>query len=171
MGISAPTRIILHSRAPPTRAPTQRQPAPPRTPQRLRDPPRVTPPVAVAEAKCWWLEPGPADPARPQCVLHFSSSLERPPRTRRVAHSAMAPSRQERRKAERAAAKRAPAQTGAVGAAGAAAALANVNLNSREPDGDWTTQSKVPTALLEALGATVVKRMAGAYTRPLFGST
>jgi hypothetical protein len=53
----------------------------------------------------------------------------------------MAPSRQERRKAERDAAKRAPAQAGAAGAAGAAAALANLNVNA---GGDWTTQSEDP---------------------------
>jgi len=48
------------------------------------------------------------------------------------------PSRQERRKAERDAAKRAPAKAGA---AGAAAALANLNVN---PLGDWTTQAEDP---------------------------
>ena len=48
------------------------------------------------------------------------------------------PSRQERRKAERDAAKRAP-RAGAAGAAGAAAALANLNVN---PLGDWTTQAE-----------------------------
>jgi hypothetical protein len=57
----------------------------------------------------------------------------------------MAPSRQERRKAERDAAKRAPAKSGAGGAggaAGAAAALANLNVN---PLGDdWTTQAADP---------------------------
>jgi hypothetical protein len=51
------------------------------------------------------------------------------------------PSRQERRKAERDAAKRAP-QAGAAGAAGAAAALANLNVNA---GGDWTTQTEDPT--------------------------
>ena len=51
------------------------------------------------------------------------------------------PSRQERRKAERTAAKRAPAQAGAGGAAGAAAALANINVI---PLGDWTTQAEDP---------------------------
>ena len=64
-------------------------------------------------------------------------------------------SRQERRRAERDAAKRAPAQAGATGAA---AALANVNLN---PLGDWTTQAADPAALRRALGAQNVKRMAG----------
>jgi hypothetical protein len=56
----------------------------------------------------------------------------------------MPPSRQERRKAERDAAKRAPAKTvagGAGGAAGAAAALANLNVN---PLGDWKTQAEDP---------------------------
>ena len=51
------------------------------------------------------------------------------------------PARQERRKAERDAAKRAPAQAGAAGAAGGAAALANLNVN---PLGDWTTQAEDP---------------------------
>jgi hypothetical protein len=54
------------------------------------------------------------------------------------------PSQQERRKAERDAAKRASAQTGAagaVGAAGAAAALADLRV---DPDGDWTTQTEDP---------------------------
>jgi hypothetical protein len=62
------------------------------------------------------------------------------------------PSRQERRKAERDAAKRAPAQAGA---AGAAAARANVN-----PLGGWTTQADDPALLLRALGAEVVKQRA-----------
>ena len=53
----------------------------------------------------------------------------------------MPPSRQERRKAERDAAKRTPARAGAAGAAGAAAALANLNVT---PLGDWTTQAKDP---------------------------
>jgi hypothetical protein len=53
----------------------------------------------------------------------------------------MAPSRQERRKAERQAAKRAPAQAGAAGATGAATALANLNVN---PLGDWTTHAQDP---------------------------
>jgi len=51
------------------------------------------------------------------------------------------PSRQERRAAERDAAKRAPAQAGAGGAGGAAAALASVDVN---PLGDWTTQAEDP---------------------------
>ena len=72
----------------------------------------------------------------------------------------MPPSRQERRKAERAAAKRAPAQ--AADAAVAAAALANLTVN---PLGDWTTQAENPMALLDALGAAVVKRMAYAGDR------
>jgi hypothetical protein len=53
------------------------------------------------------------------------------------------PSRQERRKAERDAAKRAPATTGAAGAGGAAAARAGVNVNVN-PLGDWTTQTADP---------------------------
>ena len=52
----------------------------------------------------------------------------------------MPPSRQERRKTERAAAKRAP-RAGAAGAAGAAAALANLNVNA---GGDWKTQAEDP---------------------------
>jgi len=51
-------------------------------------------------------------------------------------------SRQERRKAERDAAKRAPAPAGTAGvagAAGAAAALANINV---KPLGDWKTQTE-----------------------------
>jgi hypothetical protein len=74
-------------------------------------------------------------------------------------------SRQERRKAERDAAKRAPANAGgagAAGAAGAAAALANLNVN---PLGDWTTQTEDPLALLRAVGAAVVKRKADAGDR------
>jgi len=51
------------------------------------------------------------------------------------------PSRQERRKAGRDAAKRAPAKAGAAGAEAAAAARANVNV---EPLGDLRTQAKDP---------------------------
>jgi len=78
------------------------------------------------------------------------------------------PSRQEKRKAERDAAKRAPAKAGAAGApgaagggtvAGAAAAIANLSVN---PGGDWTTQAEDPSALLESLGAEVVKQRADA---------
>lgn len=54
------------------------------------------------------------------------------------------PSRQERRKAERAAAKRAPAQSRGTKTA---AALANV-----KPLGDWTTQSEDPMQMFKALG-------------------
>jgi len=78
----------------------------------------------------------------------------------------MPPSRQERRKAERDAAKRAPARAGAAGAAGAAADLANLDVNA---GGDWKTQAEGPAAL-GVLGAAVVKRRAGAYTRSLFSS-
>jgi hypothetical protein len=62
----------------------------------------------------------------------------------------MPPSRQERRKAGRDAAKRAPAMTGAAvaggaggagAAAGAAAALANLNVH---PLGNWKTQTEDP---------------------------
>jgi len=50
------------------------------------------------------------------------------------------PSRQERREAERDAAKRKRAAASA-GAAGAAAALANLDV---DPGGDWTTQAEDP---------------------------
>jgi len=65
----------------------------------------------------------------------------------------MPPSRQERRKAERAATK--------AGAAGAAAALGNLNL-SVTPLGDWTTQSEDPTELIRTLGPEQVKHKATA---------
>ena len=80
-------------------------------------------------------------------------------------------SRQERRKAERDADKRAPAQAGAAGAGGAAAALADLNVN---PVGDWTTQAADPYELFRAHGAQIVKHRAGeagAYTRSHFSST
>jgi hypothetical protein len=58
----------------------------------------------------------------------------------------MPPSRQERRKAERDAAKRASVQAAAAGAAetGGAAAAAPPNANVNVYLGDWTTQSKNP---------------------------
>ena len=74
------------------------------------------------------------------------------------------PSRQERRKAERDAAKRAPAQGGAGGAAGAAAALANLNVNVNL-GGDWTTQTGDPNVLVRERGSEVVKRLADAGDR------
>jgi len=58
-------------------------------------------------------------------------------------------SRQERRKAERTAAKRAPAK------AGAAATAVNVT-----PLGNWTTQTEDPSLLFDALGEAIVKQMA-----------
>ena len=70
------------------------------------------------------------------------------------------PSRQERRQAERDAAKRAPAKSGAGGAGGAggdAAARADVNVN---PLGDWTTQNGDPLVLFRSLGYEVVKQRA-----------
>ena len=70
------------------------------------------------------------------------------------------PSRQERRKAERDAAKRAPAQAGAAGAEGASAARASVN-----PVGDWTTQAGDPSVLIDALGFKVLKQKAVAGDR------
>ena len=76
------------------------------------------------------------------------------------------PSRQERRKAERAAAKRAPSpgQAGASTAAGAAAAIANLNVNV-DPGGDWTTQEKDPSILLGALPTHIMKQRAAAGDR------
>ena len=71
-------------------------------------------------------------------------------------------SRQERRKAERDAAKRAPAQAGAGGAAGAAgaggvgAARADVNVNVN-PVGDWTTQTENFLAVFATLTPIAVK--------------
>jgi TPR repeat protein len=77
-------------------------------------------------------------------------------------------SRQERRKAERDAAKRgqaqAQAQAGAAGAAGAAAALANLHVNVN-PLGDWTTQAEDPGELSRALGPQMVKQRADAGDR------
>jgi hypothetical protein len=81
------------------------------------------------------------------------------------------PSRQERRKAERDAAKRAPDRAGAAGAgavaaaaaaAGAAAALANLDV---DPDGDWTTQAEHPLALYRSLGAEILMQKAVAGDR------
>jgi hypothetical protein len=68
------------------------------------------------------------------------------------------PSRQERRKAKRDAAKRAPGQ----GAGGAAAAGANVITNRI---GDWTTQAEHPWALFQALGAETLRQRAAAGDR------
>jgi len=65
----------------------------------------------------------------------------------------MPPTRQERRKAERAAAKRAPVRAGASDARGAAAARAHLNDN---PGGDWTTQTEFPFDLFQALGEDVL---------------
>jgi hypothetical protein len=72
------------------------------------------------------------------------------------------PSRQERRQAERDAAKRAPGQAGATGAGAAAAARANVNMN---PVGDWTTQTEHPFVLFRALGVEIVVQKAFAGDR------
>jgi hypothetical protein len=72
------------------------------------------------------------------------------------------PSRQERRRAERDAAKRAPVQAGAAGAGGAAAARVNVVTS---PVGDWTTQAEDPIALFRALGPDIVKQNAAAGDR------
>ena len=65
------------------------------------------------------------------------------------------PSRQERRKAERDAAKRAPAQAGAAGAGGPAAALDNL---TGHPGGNWTTQASDPAELFREHGDRIVKR-------------
>ena len=72
------------------------------------------------------------------------------------------PSRQERRKAERDAAKRAPVNAGVAGARGAATARANVNVN---PVGDWTTQASDPYSLFLEIGPAVVKHRARAGDR------
>jgi len=101
------------------------------------------------------------------CARHACSFTRRVNRVKhRSSHdtsSLRMPSRQERRKAERDAAKRAPAQAaaaGAAGAAGAAAALANLRVNMN-PGGDWTTQAADSNLLLRALGAETVKQRAG----------
>ena len=66
----------------------------------------------------------------------------------------MAPSRQERRQAERDAAKRAPAQAGAV--------RAHVSISV----GDWTTQEEDGSVLYRALGSKIlVKQKADAGDR------
>ena len=94
------------------------------------------------------------------------------------------PSRQERRRAERDAAKRAPARAGAAGAegggggaagageagggeggagaAGATAALANLGV---DPGGDWTTQDEDYRVLVRSLGPRVVQQRAIAGNR------
>ena len=66
------------------------------------------------------------------------------------------PSRQERRKAEREAAKRAPAQAGAAGTGCAASARVNMNVN---PGGDWSTQASDYNLLFRAFGAEIVEQM------------
>ena len=66
------------------------------------------------------------------------------------------PSRQERRRVERDAAKRA-ASAGQAGAAGAGAAAAAA---AAAPLGDWTTQTSVPAALQDRVGIEVVAQMA-----------
>jgi hypothetical protein len=77
-----------------------------------------------------------------------------------ISRSSM-PSRQERRKAERDAAKRAP-RADAAGAAGAAAALGNLGMNV---GGDWTTQAEDPWVLIRAVGAEIVRQRARAGDR------
>ena len=73
------------------------------------------------------------------------------------------PSRQERRKAERDAAKRAPGQAGAPTATGAKAiyAAALVDINVRINAGDWSTQIGDPDMLFESRGAEWVNQKAG----------
>jgi len=109
------------------------------------------------DAKCSWVKPGVTTPLFlliPRRRFHqkwgarVHSLRQMPP-----------PSRQERRKAERDAAKRMPAQAGAAGAGGAAAARANINVNP-DPLGDWTTQSSNGLPLFAANGVEGVKRMA-----------
>jgi hypothetical protein len=81
------------------------------------------------------------------------------------------PSRQERRQAERDAAKRTPAKAEAAGVGAAAAALANIDLN---PLGDWNTQAEDAHVLRRALGVPMLKQRAseaGAYTRSVHSST
>jgi hypothetical protein len=69
------------------------------------------------------------------------------------------PSRQERRAAERDAAKRASGQAGSGGAGGAAGARANLNVN---PVGDWSTQAADPGVLARVTTLNELKRRAGA---------
>jgi len=91
-------------------------------------------PSPLLAAKTGWLKPVGLPRRWLSSSYCFSKAVPHPVR------SQMAPSRQERRKADRDAAKRAP-RTGAAGAAGAAAALANLDVN---PLGDWTTQAENP---------------------------
>ena len=73
------------------------------------------------------------------------------------------PSRQERRRAERDAAKRAPGQAGA--AAAAAAAGTAQSAAAGESGGGWATQAEEATALFLSLDFDVVKQMADAGDR------
>jgi len=93
-------------------------------------------------------------------LLHATGGWVKPGRFLLLHSNQVMPSRQERWKAERDAAKRAPAKAGAAGdegAAGAAAALANLNVN---PLGDWTTQTEDHNVLFQALGVQAVIQMA-----------
>ena len=105
-------------------------------------------PSPATVAKLWLVKPG--------CVYHavvlLSVSPKKVPLVAVPADLRM-PSRQERRTAERDAAKAAKA-----GAAVAAAALAHVRINA---GGDWKTQAENPCVLVRALGAEIVKRRAG----------
>jgi hypothetical protein len=103
--------------------------------------------------------------------IHLSSSFTPPRCHLDESVRLLMPSRQERRRAERDAAKRA-AQAGATAPA---AALVTVSTN---PGGDWTTQEGDPNLLRFALGTDVMKQeadkgamAAGADTRPLSSST
>ena len=71
------------------------------------------------------------------------------------------PSRQERRKAERAAAKRAPAKAGAAApAGGGGASAAAAPAAPANPGGDWSTQAEDATLLHQALGPDLLKQRA-----------
>jgi len=72
------------------------------------------------------------------------------------------PSRQERRAAERDAAKRASGQAGSGGAGGAAGARATLNVNSV---GDWSTQAADPGVMARATTPNTLQQMAGAGDR------
>jgi hypothetical protein len=107
---------------------------PRRTTRRVRDPPRVGPHVAR------YLTLRVGGETRPVLVKLV----------RLLSISSPMPSRQERRKAERDAAKRAPGQAGTAGGAG------NVN-----PGGDWRSQAENPNVLRRALGVETLRQRAG----------
>ena len=125
----------------------------------MREPLRVGLPVArVTRREGWVGETRPARQPRsrhPRFLALFKAE-QQISRGRGSCSSRQMPSRQERRKTERDAAK-ALAKAGAAGAAGATAALANLNVN---PLGDWTTQTEDHSVLFQALGPQVVIQMA-----------